>query len=66
MTELAASPELGQNMVKATKKVREAVYRTCCFYNVDLRERLDEHKLTSEKYLLRTVELLSSHASYNV
>lgn len=46
-------PQIGEAMTK----VREVVYPVRLFHNVDIREIVDEHKVTHEKALLDSVNL---------
>lgn len=66
MTKPATSPELGPPVVEVTRKMREAVYPACSFYNVGSQELLDEHEHTYRESSLEIMDWLPTDSPYNV
>lgn len=63
VTEPETSPELSPQVVQAMKKLLEAIYPVLSCQNVDLREFLDEHKLTCEEPLSDSVDMFAQRPS---
>lgn len=66
MTELAASFELGHQVIESMRKVRKETYPECSFHNVDFQDLVDEQELTHEKPLLDSVDLVTRDLPYIV
>lgn len=61
MTEPAASPRYGPQVVEAMRSVLEAMYQLCLFRNVHFRAFVDKHEVTHGEALFDSVGLLLSY-----